>query len=128
MSLISASSLSKSFGAEDLFHDVSFSVARGARLALVGPNGIGKTTLLRILVGLEEPSSGRVTRAKSLRIGYLPQEADFQLDGTLWDACLAPFLDLIKSQGELEKLEAEMSDPSTSSTDGKREQALIRSG
>ena len=51
MSLITAKSLSKSFGAEDIFRDVSFSVARGARLALVGPNGIGKTTLLRILVG-----------------------------------------------------------------------------
>ena len=71
MSLITVSSLSKSFGAEDLFREVSFSVAKGARLALVGPNGIGKTTLLRILIGEEEPSAGKVTRAKSLRIGYL---------------------------------------------------------
>jgi ATPase subunit of ABC transporter with duplicated ATPase domains len=78
MSLINANSLSKSFGAEDLFGNVSFSVAKGARLALVGPNGIGKTTLLRILIGQEEPSSGTVTRTKSLRIGYLPQEADFE--------------------------------------------------
>ncbi len=122
MSLITANSLSKSFGAEDLFHDVSFSVAKGARFALVGPNGIGKTTLLRILLGLEGPSSGTVTRAKSLRIGYLPQEADFQLDGTVWDACLAVFADLIRQQAELAKLEAEMSDPS------KREQALDRYG
>ena len=73
MSLITANSLSKSFGAEDLFANVSFSVAKGARLALVGPNGIGKTTLLRMLVGQEEPSSGTVTHAKTLRIGYLPQ-------------------------------------------------------
>src|SRR5512142_1298742 len=101
MSLITASSLSKSFGAEDLFANVSFSVAKGARLALVGPNGIGKTTLLRILIGAEEPSSGTVTRAKSLRIGYLPQEADFQLTGTLWDVCLEPFAELIRMQGEL---------------------------
>ncbi len=122
MSLITASSLSKSFGAEDIFHDVSFSVAKGARLALVGPNGIGKTTLLRILAGLEEPSAGRVTRAKSLRIGYLPQEADLQLEGTVWDACLAVFADLLKLRAELEQLEGEMSDPS------KREQALVRYG
>src|SRR5688572_17445782 len=105
MTLISANSLSKSFGAEDLFAHVSFSVAKGARLALVGPNGIGKTTLLRILVGHEEPSSGFMTRAKSLRIGYLPQEADFELTGSLWDVCLEPFADLIRTQGELEKLE-----------------------
>ena len=122
MSLIIVNSLSKSFGAEDLFANVSFSVAKGARLALVGPNGIGKTTLLRILIGQEEPSSGTVTRAKSLRIGYLPQEADFQLQGSLWDVCLEPFADLIRMQSELEKLEAEMSDPA------KREQALDRYG
>jgi ATP-binding cassette subfamily F protein 3 len=122
MSLITASSLSKSFGAEDIFREVSFSVAKGARFALVGPNGIGKTTLLRILVGLEEPSSGKVTRSRSLRIGYLPQEADFQLGGTVWDACISVFADLIRQQGELEKLEQEMSDAS------KRDQALIRYG
>jgi len=122
MSLITASSLSKSFGAEDLFKNVTFSVAKGARLAIVGPNGIGKTTLLRILIGQEEPSSGTVTRAKNLRIGYLSQEADFELQGVLWDVCLEPFADLIRMQGELEKLEVEMSDPI------KRDQALVRYG
>jgi ATP-binding cassette subfamily F protein 3 len=122
MSLITANSLSKSFGAEDLFANVSFSVAKGARLALVGPNGIGKTTLLRILVGQEEPSSGAVTRARNLRVGYLPQEADFELAGTLWDVCLEPFADLLRMQEELEKLEGEMSDPM------KRDQALVRYG
>ncbi len=122
MSLISASGLAKSFGAEDLFHDVSFSVARGARFALVGPNGIGKTTLLRILVGVEDASAGKVTRARGLRLGYLPQEADFQLEGTVWDACISVFSDLIRRQEELERLEAEMSDPL------RREQALERYG
>ena len=122
MSLITVSSLSKSFGAEDLFAGVTFSVAKGARLALVGPNGIGKTTLLRILIGEEEPSSGTITRARNLRIGYLSQEADFELHGVLWDVCLEPFADLIRMQGEVEKLEAEMSDPA------KRDQAMVRYG
>ena len=122
MSLITVSSLSKSFGAEDLFTGVTFSVAKGARLAIVGPNGIGKTTLLRILIGQEEPSSGSITRAKNLRIGYLSQEADFELRGVLWDVSLEPFADLIRMQGELETLEGEMSDPS------KRDQALVKYG
>ena len=122
MALITANSLSKSFGAEDLFANVSFSVAKGARLALVGPNGIGKTTLLRLLIGQEEPSAGTVTRAKSLRIGYLPQEADFELTGSLWDVCLEPFADILRMQEELERLEGEMSDPV------QREQALERYG
>ena len=122
MSLITVSSLSKSFGAEDLFSGITFSVAKGARLALVGPNGIGKTTLLRILIGQEEQSGGTITRAKNLRIGYLSQEADFELQGVLWDVCLEPFADLIRMQGEVERLESEMSDPS------KRDQALVRYG
>jgi ATP-binding cassette subfamily F protein 3 len=111
MSLISVSALGKSFGAVDVFGDVSFAVAQGARLAIVGPNGIGKTTLLRILVGLEEPSTGAVTRARGLKIGYLPQEADFQLRGSLWDFCLEPFSELIGRQAELERLEQAMADP-----------------
>jgi len=122
MSLITVSSLSKSFGAEDLFSGVTFSVAKGARLAIVGPNGIGKTTLLRILVGTDEASDGTITRAKSLRIGYLSQEADFELRGVLWDVCLEPFAELIRMEGELKKLEGEMSDPTT------RDQALVRYG
>src|SRR5512140_3715196 len=122
MSLITAISLSKSFGAEDLFHGVSFSIAKGARFALVGPNGIGKTTLLRILMGLEEPSSGKVTRAKYLQVGYLPQEADFQLEGTVWDACMSVFSDLLRVQDELAKLAHEMSDSA------KRDEAMSRYG
>jgi len=122
MSLITVSSLSKSFGAEDLFSGVTFSVAKGARLAIVGPNGIGKTTLLRILIGTDEASGGTIARAKNLRIGYLSQEADFELQGVLWDVCLEPFAELIRMEGELKKLEDEMSDPS------KREQALVRYG
>ncbi|HMR97695.1 MAG TPA: ABC-F family ATP-binding cassette domain-containing protein [Anaerolineales bacterium] len=122
MSLITVSSLSKSFGAEDLFSGVTFSVAKGARLAIVGPNGIGKTTLLRILIGTDEASGGTITRAKNLRIGYLSQEADFELQGVLWDVCLEPFAELIRMEGELKKLEDEMSDST------KREQALVRYG
>ncbi len=122
MSLITANNLSKSFGPVDLFSGVSFAIPKGSRLALVGPNGCGKTTLLRILVGLDEPSGGKISRAKAVRIGYLPQEAEFEMEGTVWDACFAVFTDLIARQGELEKLEAEMSAPET------RDQALVRYG
>ena len=94
----------------DLFTNISFTVAKGSRLALVGPNGVGKTTLLRIIVGADEASSGSVHRARGIRIGYLPQEADFEMSGTLWDACLHVFSDLITRQEELHKLEVQMAD------------------
>jgi ATP-binding cassette, subfamily F, member 3 len=111
MSLITVNSLTKSFGDFDLFSGVSFSVSKGARVALVGPNGVGKTTLLRILVGEDEPSSGTVASAKGVRIGYLSQEADFEMDGTLWECCHAVFSDIQRQQDELHRLEALMADP-----------------
>jgi len=75
MSLITATNLSKSFGPDDIFEGISLSIPRDARIAIVGANGVGKTTLLRILVGLDFPNAGSVQRAKDLTIGYLPQEA-----------------------------------------------------
>jgi ATP-binding cassette subfamily F protein 3 len=111
MSLITVSSLSKSYGPTDIFSGVSFSVAKGARMAIVGPNGIGKTTLLRILVGTDEASSGVVTRSRGVRMGYLSQEADFEMTGTLWDACESVFSHFKDEQEELHRLEGLMSDP-----------------
>ena len=122
MSLITVTNLSKSFGPVDLFAGVSFSLSRGARLALVGPNGCGKTTLLRILVGLDEASSGTIGRAKAINLGYLPQEAEFDITGSVWEACISVFTDLIARQEELAKLESEMAIPE------KRDQALARYG
>ena len=111
MSLISASGLAKSFGADDIFDNVSLSIPQGARVAVVGPNGIGKTTLLRILVGLDDPSQGKVQRAKGLRIGYLPQETSVLSGDTLWKQCMLAFKELLAVQAELHQLEKEMASP-----------------
>lgn len=111
MSLITATGLSKSFGPEDIFVNVSLSVPRGARVAIVGPNGVGKTTLLRILVGLEEPNAGAVHRARSLSIGYLPQEASLEAPHSLMEECLRAFEQLRAQEAELSRLEAAMSNP-----------------
>lgn len=108
MSILSVKSISKSYGPTDIFNGLSFSVSKGARMALVGPNGVGKTTLLRILVGVDEASSGTVSRSKGVRIGYLSQEADFEMEGTLWDACHSVFDELVQKQEELHKLESQM--------------------
>ena len=111
MSLINTSQLSKSYDPIDIFQGITLSIPKQARIALVGPNGIGKTTLLRILVGLEEPSSGTVHRSRNLTIGYLPQEAVFYSANSLWDECLEAFTNLLDQAAELARLEKAMSDP-----------------
>ena len=108
MSLITVSNLTKSFGHRDIFAGLSFGVEKGARLGVVGPNGVGKTSLLRILAGEDEASSGNIHRARGVRLGYLPQEADFQMSGSLWDVCESVFADIIEQQEELNRLEHQM--------------------
>jgi ATP-binding cassette subfamily F protein 3 len=110
MSLITASNVSLSHGPDDIFWDATLSIARGARIAIVGPNGVGKTSLLRILVGLEEPTTGAVQRSRKLAIGYLPQEAGLIASHTLWEECLRPFTDLRNLETRLATLEAAMAD------------------
>ena len=114
MPLLTAVNLSKSFGPVDIFPEISFSVPHRARIGLVGPNGVGKTTLLRILIGEEEASSGTVHRARGIRIGYLPQEAVLESSRTVWAECLTVFESLLQMQQELHQLEKALSeDPSS---------------
>jgi ATP-binding cassette subfamily F protein 3 len=111
MPLLTASNLSKSFGPDDIFSGISLGIPRGARIAIVGPNGIGKTTLLRILIGLDEPSGGSINLSRDLSIGYLPQEAVLDADHSLWQECLSAFDDLLHRESELAQLELAMADP-----------------
>lgn len=111
MALLAASSLSKSFGPIDLFHGITLSVPHSARIAIVGPNGVGKSTLLRILLGLEEASGGTIQHARNIKTGYLPQEASLTGKATLWEVCLEAVQDLRIKEGELADLEAAMADP-----------------
>jgi len=75
--LLSCNSLSKSFGARQLFENISLGIEEGERLGLMGPNGSGKSTLLKILAGLIEPDGGSVSMRRKVRVGYVPQEAEF---------------------------------------------------
>lgn len=86
--MITVSALTKSFGGRTLFEGVTFKLLPGRRVALVGGNGVGKTTLLEIVVGDQQPDSGEVHIGKGTRIGYLPQELTEQIDGSVIDEVL----------------------------------------
>lgn len=109
MSLISASNLSKSYGAEDIFSQVSFSIPQRARIGLVGENGIGKTTLLRILIGIERSDSGSLSRSRDLEIGYLPQESRFHSSQTLQEECKAALAHVFDLQQQIEQVTQQLS-------------------
>ncbi len=111
MSILTASHVGKSFGADDIFAGVSVEVPHGAKIALVGPNGAGKTTLLRILVGLEEPSAGTVQRARGLTIGFMPQRPELSGEQTVWQEMLTAFDSLRRREAELADLAHQMADP-----------------
>jgi ATP-binding cassette subfamily F protein 3 len=111
MSLLTTYNLGKSFDPVDIFAGLTLSIPQGARVALVGPNGIGKTTLLRIIAGREAPSSGDVHYTRGLTMGYLPQESVLESENTLWAECLRPFAELRTQEIELAQLAIEMSDP-----------------
>jgi len=111
MPLITTTKLGKSFDPVDIFEDISLSIPYHARMAIVGANGVGKTTLLRILAGEDDPSTGSVHRARGIRIGYLPQEAIKIQEGTLWTSSMAAFESLLLKADELQAMEKAMQAP-----------------
>lgn len=81
--LIRARNLSKTFGIQTLFDDLDLGIEEGERLGIIGPNGVGKSTLMKILAGMEPPDAGEVVSRKNLRLAYVPQMESFPEDQTV---------------------------------------------
>jgi ATP-binding cassette subfamily F protein 3 len=114
MPLVTAKGVSKYYGAQDVFWDLSFQIGHQDKIALVGPNGEGKSTLLRIIADLQEPTAGQVHRKRGLRIGFLPQEADLVGERTLRQEMEQTFARLQHMEAELHRLEQRMAQKGTS--------------
>ena len=111
MSILTADNIGVSFGAFDLFTGISVTVPNDGKIGLIGPNGVGKTTLLLILAGINPPTRGQVHLARSRRIGYLRQEAVeafAQRSGTVYQEMLSVFSELRQQQEQLNALEQRM--------------------
>lgn len=112
MSILAFHQLSQSFGPDDIFTWLSGSIPQDGKIGLVGPNGIGKTTLLRILAGLDVPRQGSLHLAKGTRVGYLRQEAVAAFahhDNTVFEEMLSVFAHLEKMGHELRQMEQAVS-------------------
>lgn len=111
MAILSFSNLSQAYGATDIFTGIAGSIANDGKVGLVGPNGVGKTTLLRILARLDTPHTGQVHLAKDRRLGYLSQEAAATFarpDHTVYEEALTVFAPLIAREAELRQMEQAM--------------------
>ncbi len=102
--MLTVSSLSKSFGGRTLFSDVTFRLSPGRRIALLGGNGVGKSTLLEIVVGRQEPDGGQVSTPTDYRIGYLPQELLEAWHGTVLEEVMQGAQEVVALQLQLEEL------------------------
>ena len=108
--MVSVEGLKVEFGVKPLFTDVSFVVNDGDRIARVGKNGAGKSTMLKILCGLQQPTSGVVSIPNECTIGYLPQVMKLQDDTTVKEETRKAFADSTKLKLELDRMQQEMAD------------------
>jgi ATP-binding cassette subfamily F protein 3 len=111
MSILTADNLGISFGSFDLFRGISVTVANDSKIGLIGPNGIGKTSLLLLLAGINQPTTGKVYLARGKRMGYLRQEAiDTFADrsNTVYEEMQTVFAGLHEQQERLHEMEAQM--------------------
>ena len=89
--MLQVEQLTKSFGDRVLFSDISFSIERGQKVGLIAPNGTGKSTLMRILLGREPQDSGTITYERDIKQAFLPQLPDLPETGTILEACFSPY-------------------------------------
>jgi len=108
--VLTVSGLTKSHGARVLFRDVTIRLSPGRRVALIGGNGVGKTTICEIIVGLQEPDAGEVSHPNDYRIGYLPQELMEAWPGTVLEEVLRGSGDVLGLEAELRRLEEAVAD------------------
>lgn len=110
MNILNASNISKSYVEETLFDNIKVTLNSADTVGLVGRNGEGKTTLLRLLAGLEKPSEGIISWKKNVRIGYLNQIPDYENDTSVYKCLKSVFQELNAISEQLETIENKMAE------------------
>ena len=118
LEMISIDGLTVEFGVKPLFKDVSFVINERDRIALVGKNGAGKSTMLKILCGMQKPTSGSVSVPNDTTIDYLPQVMKLSDDTTVKEETRKAFADKTKMEAKLKEMEQEMAERTDYESDG----------
>lgn len=117
MTVISVSNVAIEFGATTLLKDVTFTVGTGDRWGIVGRNGTGKTTLFKLIAGLEKPTAGVIAQDPAAKISVLDQHRDFSGARTVWEAAAAPFAHLIQLEHSLAEQATKLAEAGEKVTD-----------
>ncbi|MFZ4456144.1 MAG: ABC-F family ATP-binding cassette domain-containing protein [Bacteroidales bacterium] len=107
--MISVEGLTVEFGGFTLLNDITYVINKKDRIALVGKNGAGKSTMLKIIAGLQQPSTGRVSAPKEMTIGYLPQQMHHDNTRTVMQEAEQAFSHIFRLQDEIEQMNVELS-------------------
>lgn len=108
--MLNIHNLSISFGGEYLFEEISFRLSAGDRVGLIGKNGAGKSTMLKILSKEQEPDSGQIAMDKEVRIGFLKQDIDFVLGRTVLEEAYEAFVEIKKAERDIDKINAQLAE------------------
>ena len=106
--MISINNITVAFGGYTLLDDISFHVSDGEHIALVGKNGAGKSTILKLIAGVDRPTSGSVMKPKEQTVGYLPQIMQYSKDTTVIEAAMSVFADHFKMNERVEEISREL--------------------
>ena len=108
--MISIEGLSVAFGGNTLFDNITYVINKKDRIALVGKNGAGKSTMLKIIAGLQAPTSGNVNMPKDLSVGYLPQQMNLSDTRTVMEEAEQAFSHIFELQSRIERMNTELSE------------------
>ncbi len=112
MPLLECRRVSRLFGVDVVLDEIDLVIERGERIGLVGANGSGKTTLCRLILGRDEPDGGRIELAAGTRVGYLPQDPEFDADGTIREEAARVFEPLHELEARFAAASEALGDPS----------------
>ena len=106
--MISINGLTVAYGGFTLLDDINFHISENDKIGLVGKNGAGKSTILKLICGLQSPTSGKVAVPSGIKIGYLPQIMEHHKGKSVIDETMTAFAEMYAKEDELERITGEL--------------------